>query len=90
MARRLSTRISSCTGISSPEVSRANAASSETSPGRRRNYRLADPEVATLMEALERLAPTLPVRSLQQSQQVRAWRQARVCYDHIAGTLGSS
>src|SRR5262249_52346986 len=38
----------------------------------RRNYRLADPEVATLIEALERLAPTLPVRSLQQSQQVRA------------------
>jgi predicted transcriptional regulator len=56
--------------------------------GRRRNYRIADPEVATLIEALERLAPTLPVRSLQQSQQVRAWRQARVCYDHIAGTLG--
>jgi hypothetical protein len=56
--------------------------------GRRRNYRLADPEVAVLIEALERLAPTLPIRSLGQSQQARAWRQARVCYDHIAGVLG--
>ena len=56
--------------------------------GRRRNYRLADPEVAVLIEALERLAPTLPIRSLGQSQQARAWRQARICYDHIAGVLG--
>ena len=56
--------------------------------GRRRNYRLADPEVAVLIEALERLAPTLPIRSLGQSQQARAWRQARVCYDHMAGALG--
>jgi DNA-binding transcriptional ArsR family regulator len=56
--------------------------------GRRRNYRLADPEVAVLVEALERLAPILPIRSLGQSQQVRAWRQARVCYDHVAGALG--
>jgi hypothetical protein len=58
------------------------------SAGRRRNYRLADPEVAVLIEALERLAPALPVRSLGQSQQARAWRQARVCYDHVAGALG--
>ena len=57
--------------------------------GRLRNYRLADPEiVADLIEILERLAPTLPVRSLGQSQQARAWRQARVCYDHIGGALG--
>jgi DNA-binding PadR family transcriptional regulator len=58
------------------------------SSGRRRYYRLADREVAVLIEALERLAPTLPVRSLRQSQQARAWREARVCYDHIAGVLG--
>jgi hypothetical protein len=56
--------------------------------GRRRNYRLANPEVATLLEALERLAPALPIRSLAQSQQALAWRQARVCYDHIGGALG--
>ena len=57
--------------------------------GRHRNYRLANPEVvATLIETLEQLAPALPIQSLGQSQQARAWRQARVCYDHIAGTLG--
>jgi predicted transcriptional regulator len=56
--------------------------------GRRRNYRLAGPEVAVLIEALERLAPALPVRSLVQSQRARAWREARVCYDHVAGRLG--
>jgi len=36
--------------------------------GRRRNYRLAGPDVGALVEALERLAPALPVRSLEQSQ----------------------
>ena len=56
--------------------------------GRRRNYRLAGPEVGVLIEVLERLAPALPVRSLKQSQRARAWRQARVCYDHVAGRLG--
>jgi DNA-binding transcriptional ArsR family regulator len=56
--------------------------------GRRRNYRLASPQVADLIEVLERLAPALPVRSLKQSQRARAWRQARVCYDHVAGRLG--
>jgi DNA-binding transcriptional ArsR family regulator len=56
--------------------------------GRRRNYRLAGPEVADLIEVLERLAPALPVRSLKQSQRARAWRRARVCYDHVAGGLG--
>src|ERR1700743_3712061 len=56
--------------------------------GRRRNYRLAGPEVASLIEAVERLAPAAPVRSFRQSQQVRSWREARVCYDHVAGRLG--
>jgi DNA-binding transcriptional ArsR family regulator len=58
------------------------------SEGRNRHYRLSGPDVATLIEALELLAPALPVRSLEQSQQARAWRQARVCYDHTAGVLG--
>lgn len=56
--------------------------------GRRRNYRLAGPDVGVLVEALERLAPALPVRSLEQSQRARARREARVCYDHVAGRLG--
>jgi hypothetical protein len=58
------------------------------SEGRNRHYRLSGPDVATLIEALELLAPALPVRSLEQGQQARAWRQARVCYDHAAGALG--
>jgi hypothetical protein len=53
-----------------------------------RIYRLAGPDVANLIEALERLAPTLPVRSLAQSQRSHAWREARTCYDHVAGQLG--
>src|ERR1700679_2628010 len=56
--------------------------------GRRRNYRLPGPEAAVLIEVLERLAPALPVRSLKQSQRAKAWRRARVCYDHVAGGLG--
>jgi DNA-binding transcriptional ArsR family regulator len=55
--------------------------------GRFRHYRLAGPDVANLIEALERLAPTLPVRSLAQSQRARAWREARTCYDHLAGRV---
>jgi hypothetical protein len=43
--------------------------------GRRRNYRLAGPDVGVLVEALERLAPALPVRSLEQSQRARARQQ---------------
>jgi hypothetical protein len=45
----------------------------------RRSYRLAGPEVGALVEALERLAPALPVGSLEQSQRARAHREARVC-----------
>ena len=56
--------------------------------GRRRNYRLAGPEVGALVEALERLAPALPVWSLEQSQRARAHRAARVSYDHVGGRLG--
>src|ERR1700752_874985 len=36
--------------------------------GRHRYYRLAGPEVAAVMEAIARLSPALPVRSLRQSQ----------------------
>jgi DNA-binding transcriptional ArsR family regulator len=56
--------------------------------GRYRYYRLAGPEVGNLIEALERLAPAVPVRSLRQSHRARALREARACYDHLAGRLG--
>lgn len=56
--------------------------------GRYRYYRLAGPEVGRLIEALQRLAPTTPVRSLRQGTRAQALREARTCYDHVAGRLG--
>jgi len=56
--------------------------------GRHRYYRLARPEVAAVLEALQSLAP--PVRSLDEprSAEARRLRAARSCYDHLAGRLG--
>jgi DNA-binding transcriptional ArsR family regulator len=56
--------------------------------GRHRYYRLAGPDVGRLIEALQQLAPATPVRSLRQDTTARAIRDARTCYDHIAGRLG--
>jgi DNA-binding transcriptional ArsR family regulator len=56
--------------------------------GRHRYYRLAGPDVAHLIEALQRLAPAAPVRSLRQGTRAQALREARTCYDHVAGRLG--
>lgn len=56
--------------------------------GRHRYYRLAGPAVAEAVEALARLAPSTPVRSLRQASHAEAIRQARTCYDHLAGRLG--
>jgi DNA-binding transcriptional ArsR family regulator len=59
----------------------------ETS-GRHRYFRLASPAVAEAVEALARLAPARPVRSLSQGTHAEAIRRARTCYDHLAGRLG--
>jgi DNA-binding transcriptional ArsR family regulator len=56
--------------------------------GRYRYYRLAGPAVGNLIEALQRLAPAAPVRSLRQGTRAQALRAARTCYDHLAGRLG--
>jgi DNA-binding transcriptional ArsR family regulator len=56
--------------------------------GRHRYYRLANPEVADALEAFSRICPDTPVRSLRQSIAHRSLREARLCYDHIAGVLG--
>ncbi len=61
----------------------------ETS-GRHRYFRLASPLVAAAVEALARLAPTRPVRSLGQALHAKDLRRARTCYDHLAGRLGVS
>jgi DNA-binding transcriptional ArsR family regulator len=57
--------------------------------GRHRYFRLAGPEVADLLEALARLSPPAPVRSLRQGTRAQAVRFARTCYDHLAGVLGT-
>jgi DNA-binding transcriptional ArsR family regulator len=56
--------------------------------GRFRYYALAGPQVADLVEALARVAPPAPVRSLRQGSRAAALRAARTCYDHLAGALG--
>lgn len=56
--------------------------------GRARYYRLAGPEVAEALEALARIAPPEPIRSLRQGTHAYALRRARTCYNHLAGRLG--
>ncbi|WAH38052.1 ArsR/SmtB family transcription factor [Alicyclobacillus dauci] len=56
--------------------------------GRHRYYRLAGEDVAHALESLNAIAPVKPVRSLRESDQTRALRFARTCYDHVAGELG--
>lgn len=56
--------------------------------GRHRYFRLASPEVAHALEALARIAPTAPVRSLREGTKAHAIRLARTCYDHLAGRVG--
>ena len=59
-----------------------------TVQGRHRYYRLASPEVAQALEALALLGP--PPRALVRPLDARArrLREARSCYDHLAGRLG--
>jgi DNA-binding transcriptional ArsR family regulator len=58
------------------------------SRGRHRYFRLAGPDVAAALEALAKLAPSAPVRSLREGTKAQAVRAARTCYDHLAGRLG--
>ncbi len=57
--------------------------------GRHRYFALTGPDVAELIEALARMAPPAPVRSLRQGTRAHAVRAARTCYDHLAGALGA-
>ncbi|HEY6470998.1 MAG TPA: helix-turn-helix domain-containing protein [Candidatus Dormibacteraeota bacterium] len=59
-----------------------------TAHGRNRNYRMAGPIVGRTLELLSQLAPATPIRSLRQGLRADALREARTCYDHIAGRLG--
>jgi DNA-binding transcriptional ArsR family regulator len=57
--------------------------------GRHRYFAFAGEAVGELIEALARLAPPAPVRSLRQGTKAQALRAARTCYDHLAGVLGA-
>lgn len=56
--------------------------------GRHRYYRIARPEVVRAVEALATIAPPEPIRSLRAGTRANAVREARFCYDHLAGRLG--
>jgi DNA-binding transcriptional ArsR family regulator len=56
--------------------------------GRHRHYRLAGPAVAAAVEALAVVAPRRPVRTLREATLSELLREARTCYDHLAGRLG--
>lgn len=56
--------------------------------GRHRHYRLANPAVVAVLEALATVAPPAPARSFREGQAAKALRFARTCYDHLAGQLG--
>lgn len=56
--------------------------------GRRRYFRLASVQVAHAIEALASIAPVAPVNSLTQHTAMQRLREARSCYDHLAGRLG--
>jgi DNA-binding transcriptional ArsR family regulator len=83
-----------CAGVS-PQTASAHLAQlveggllSVTTTGRHRYYQLAGPEVAQVLESLAALAPSSPIRTLRQSEEARAIRFARTCYDHLAGVVG--
>lgn len=57
--------------------------------GRRRYYRLASPEVARMLEAVMAVAnPIAPVARRTTPRIDPQLREARACYDHLAGRLG--
>ncbi|WP_157001007.1 ArsR/SmtB family transcription factor [Agromyces laixinhei] len=56
--------------------------------GRARLARLSDPLVAEAVEALLRLTGEAPVGTLTSFDRRAAMREARSCYDHLAGRLG--
>jgi DNA-binding transcriptional ArsR family regulator len=57
--------------------------------GRHRYYRLAGPHIGEMLEALARVSPPAPVKSLREGTRAQAVRYARTCYDHLAGKLGT-
>ena len=61
---------------------------SVTRQGRHRYFRLADDDVAHLLESLMGVAYRTGAVRVRSSPREPALRKARVCYDHLAGELG--
>jgi DNA-binding transcriptional ArsR family regulator len=57
------------------------------SQGRHRYYGLSGPDVATMLEAIMGVAATGPQRARPGPKDARM-REARICYDHLAGDAG--
>jgi DNA-binding transcriptional ArsR family regulator len=56
--------------------------------GRYRYFKLANEDIAKLLELLMKLSKSPKINSLNQSIHSHDLRHARLCYDHIAGKLG--
>lgn len=56
--------------------------------GRQRLFRLTSPAVGHAMEALAAIAAPARVRALGQATAMQRLREARSCYDHLAGRIG--
>lgn len=56
--------------------------------GRQQLYSIAADPLADALEILVLFAPPMPVRSLREASRMRSLRWARMCYDHLAGTVG--
>src|SRR5437899_2553547 len=56
--------------------------------GRHRYFRLAGAPVAEALERLAAIRPDEPVRRRAPTREAEAIREARRCYNHLAGKLG--
>lgn len=56
--------------------------------GRHRYYRIATPRVAEMLEGIMAVVVDAPPRHRPPSKLDEAMRNARTCYDHVAGKLG--
>jgi DNA-binding transcriptional ArsR family regulator len=59
-----------------------------TPSGRHRYFRLASPKVAQMLESIVAVAGDNRPRFRPMSRQAAELRDARMCYDHVAGQLG--
>ncbi|PJI10465.1 MULTISPECIES: ArsR/SmtB family transcription factor [Clostridium] len=56
--------------------------------GKYRYFKLANEDIAKLLELLMKLSKSPKINSLKQSIHSHTLRNARLCYDHVAGKLG--